>query len=60
MNRSNRLRNPLKTARGLGSAKDGTGHWIAQRITAVALKTSGAEEQAMLIEADPDLYYKPP
>ena len=37
MNRSNRLRNPLKTARGLGSAKDGTGHWIAQRVTAVAL-----------------------
>ena len=29
-------------------------------ITAVAVKTSGAEEQAMLIEADPDLYYKPP
>lgn len=29
-------------------------------ITAVALKTSGAEEQDMLIEADPDLYYKPP
>ncbi|OWK32740.1 MmcQ/YjbR family DNA-binding protein [Sphingomonas mucosissima] len=28
--------------------------------TAVVLKTSGAEEQAMLIEADPDLYYKPP
>lgn len=29
-------------------------------ITAVAVKTSGAEEQAMLIEADLDLYYKPP
>lgn len=29
-------------------------------ITAVAVKTSGAEEQDMLIEADPDLYYKPP
>src|SRR5690606_22378310 len=26
-------------------------------ITAVAVKTSGAEEQDMLIEADPDLYY---
>lgn len=37
MNGSNRLRNPLKNARGLGSAKDGTGHWIAQRITAIAL-----------------------
>ncbi|MCC2978935.1 MULTISPECIES: MmcQ/YjbR family DNA-binding protein [unclassified Sphingomonas] len=28
--------------------------------TAVLVKTSGAEEQGMLIEADPDLYYKPP
>ncbi|WBH16556.1 MmcQ/YjbR family DNA-binding protein [Sphingomonas radiodurans] len=28
--------------------------------TAVMVKTSGAEEQAMLIEADPDFYYKPP
>jgi len=31
------LRNPLATARGLGSAKSGTGHWWAQRVTAVAL-----------------------
>lgn len=31
------LRNPLKNARGLGSAKDGTGHFIVQRITAIAL-----------------------
>ncbi len=31
------LRNPLKRARGWGSAKDGTGHFIIQRITAVAL-----------------------
>ena len=29
-------------------------------ITAVAVKTSGAEEQEMLIEMDPDLYYRPP
>lgn len=28
--------------------------------TAVLVKTSGAEEQAMLLEADPALYYKPP
>ncbi len=28
---------PLKKARGLGSAKDGTEHFIVQRITAVAL-----------------------
>ena len=32
-----RLRNPLKTARGLGSAKDGTHHFVVQRATAVAL-----------------------
>lgn len=30
-------RTPLARARGLGSAKDGTTHWIVQRITAVAL-----------------------
>ena len=29
-------------------------------IIAVHVKTSGADEQAMLIEADPDSYYKPP
>src|SRR5579862_6880415 len=32
-----RLRSPLGLARGLGSAKEGVEHWIAQRITAVAL-----------------------
>ncbi|MBF6024714.1 succinate dehydrogenase, hydrophobic membrane anchor protein [Lysobacter niastensis] len=37
MSSQNRLRNPLKTARGLGSAKEGTGHFIVQRVTAVAL-----------------------
>lgn len=31
------LRSPLGRARGLGSAKDGTHHWWAQRVTAVAL-----------------------
>ncbi len=31
------LKTPLGTARGLGSAKGGTHHWIMQRITAVAL-----------------------
>lgn len=29
--------NPLARARGLGSAKEGVGHWIAQRVTAVLL-----------------------
>ncbi|MCP1675914.1 succinate dehydrogenase / fumarate reductase membrane anchor subunit [Natronocella acetinitrilica] len=31
------LRTPIKRARGLGSAKDGVGHWWLQRVTAVAL-----------------------
>ncbi|MCX7091925.1 MAG: succinate dehydrogenase, hydrophobic membrane anchor protein [Methylobacter sp.] len=30
-------RTPLARAKGLGSAKSGTGHWWLQRITAVAL-----------------------
>ena len=29
-------------------------------ITAVHVKTSGVDEQAMLIEADPEVYYRPP
>lgn len=28
---------PLAKARGLGSAKSGTHHWIAQRLTAIAM-----------------------
>lgn len=31
------IRTPLATARGLGSAKTGTGHFWAQRVSAVAL-----------------------
>jgi len=31
------LRSPIGRARGLGSAKEGTGHWWHQRISAVAL-----------------------
>ena len=31
------LKTPLGAARGLGSAKSGTHHWIVQRITAIAL-----------------------
>ena len=30
-------RTPLGRARGLGSAKEGTAHWWAQRLTAIAL-----------------------
>ncbi len=31
------LSTPLAKARGLGTAKSGTHHWIAQRLTAIAL-----------------------
>ncbi len=31
------LRHPIARVRGLGSAKEGSGHWIAQRISAIAL-----------------------
>jgi len=31
------LRDPLAIARGLGAAKNGTGHWWTQRLTAIAL-----------------------
>lgn len=31
------LRSPLGRVQGLGSAKDGTDHWWAQRVSAVAL-----------------------
>lgn len=34
---SNKFRTPLKNARGLGSAKSGTEHYIHQRLTATAL-----------------------
>lgn len=30
-------RTPLSRARGLGSAKHGVGHWIAERVTSIAL-----------------------
>jgi succinate dehydrogenase / fumarate reductase membrane anchor subunit len=35
------LRTPLGKALGLGSAKDGTGHWWSQRVTAAALAILG-------------------
>ena len=35
-------RDPLKRARGLGSAKSGTHHFIVQRVTALALVVLGA------------------
>lgn len=45
------LRTPLSQARGLGAAKDGTGHWWAQRLTSaflVPLVLWGAFSVAML------------
>lgn len=33
---SKAIQSPLGRARGLGSAKEGTDHWFAQRITAIA------------------------
>jgi succinate dehydrogenase / fumarate reductase membrane anchor subunit len=38
----NDFRTPLKRAVGLGSAKDGTGHFLWQRVTAIALVLLGA------------------
>jgi succinate dehydrogenase / fumarate reductase membrane anchor subunit len=35
------LRSPLSKVKGLGSAKDGTGHWWMQRVTALALVVLG-------------------
>ncbi|MGL6221985.1 MAG: succinate dehydrogenase, hydrophobic membrane anchor protein [Steroidobacteraceae bacterium] len=35
------LRSPLGRVLGLGSAKGGSGHWLAQRVTAVALVILG-------------------
>jgi len=37
MSQFDRFRQPIKNARGLGSAKDGVHHFIVQRVTAVAL-----------------------
>jgi succinate dehydrogenase / fumarate reductase membrane anchor subunit len=36
------LRSPLRRVTGLGSAKDGAGHWYAQRVTGMALVLLGA------------------
>jgi succinate dehydrogenase membrane anchor subunit len=35
--RSSHLRSPLGRAIGLGSAKEGVGHWWAQRVSSIAL-----------------------
>ena len=41
MNGPDMFRTPLKRALGLGSAKDGTVHFMRQRITAVAVALAG-------------------
>ncbi|MEW5703881.1 MAG: succinate dehydrogenase, hydrophobic membrane anchor protein [Pseudomonadota bacterium] len=43
------LRSPLGLARGLGSAKEGTAHWWAQRVTAIALVPLGLWFAASLL-----------
>lgn len=49
MNNAKDLRTPLKRARGLGSAKHGTGHFIWQRITAIAVGLLGIYLLGLLI-----------
>jgi succinate dehydrogenase / fumarate reductase, membrane anchor subunit len=51
------LRSPLGRVLGLGSAKDGTGHWWAQRVSAVALIPLTLWFLFSLL-ALPDLYYE--
>lgn len=46
------LRSPLGRVLGLGSAKGGSGHWYAQRVTAVALALLGAWFLAALASLD--------
>lgn len=49
MSHFDRLRTPLKNARGLGSAKDGVQHFMLQRMTAVALAVLSLYVVALLI-----------
>ena len=42
MSANRQFRTPLKRARGLGSAKTGTGHFLWQRITAIVVALLGA------------------
>lgn len=47
------LRSPLGRVLGLGSAKGGSGHWFAQRVTAVALLILGLWFLAALLMLGP-------
>lgn len=46
------LRSPLGQVLGLGTARDGTEHWWAQRVSAVALALLGPWFAALLVLAD--------
>jgi succinate dehydrogenase / fumarate reductase membrane anchor subunit len=46
------LRTPLGRVLGLGSARDGTGHFMAQRISAVALALLGTWFAVALLSLD--------
>ena len=50
------LRSPLGKVMGLGSAKEGTGHWWMQRVTAIALIGLGLWFMISLVVID-DLGY---
>ena len=50
------LRSPLGRVLGLGSAKDGTEHWWAQRVTAVALVILGGWFGYALVRLDSFTY----
>jgi succinate dehydrogenase / fumarate reductase membrane anchor subunit len=49
MSQNINMQTPLKRARGLGSAKDGTAHFIWQRVTAIATALSGLWLLGMLL-----------
>jgi succinate dehydrogenase / fumarate reductase, membrane anchor subunit len=51
------LRSPLSRVLGMGSAKDGTAHWWAQRVTAIALVPLTLWLGFSLL-ALPDLYFE--
>jgi succinate dehydrogenase / fumarate reductase membrane anchor subunit len=53
---STRMRSPLGRVTGLGSAKDGTAHWWAQRLSAVALVPL-AGWMVIAALAQPNLHY---
>ena len=52
-----RFRTALKVVRGAGAAKEGTRHWWAQRLTAVALVPLGIGFVAMTIALLGDDYH---